>query len=112
MFSYFCASESLIINHSQYYRPWDLRADEEDRIDDQIKEAQDQIDVELGVREVPKAEDVHLEATVNRPDEGASEHPAPNARGLPRAHVSPSGANNTWSLGTASDRALRIRKSC
>ncbi|KAK5128038.1 hypothetical protein LTR85_005155 [Meristemomyces frigidus] len=32
-----------------YYRPWDLRPDEEDRIEDQIKEAQDQIDKELGI---------------------------------------------------------------
>ena len=31
----------------QYYRPWDLRADEEDRIDAQIKEAQTRIDREL-----------------------------------------------------------------
>jgi len=31
----------------QYYRPWDLRPDEEDRIEDQIKDAQAQIDKEL-----------------------------------------------------------------
>lgn len=31
----------------QFYRPWELRPDEEDRIDEQIKEAQAQIDKEL-----------------------------------------------------------------
>ena len=31
----------------QYYRPWELRMDEEDRIAAQVKEAQAQIDREL-----------------------------------------------------------------
>ncbi|KAK4540199.1 hypothetical protein LTR36_009697 [Oleoguttula mirabilis] len=34
-----------------YYRPWDLRPDEEERIDDQIKEARIHIDMELGITE-------------------------------------------------------------
>ena len=39
--------EYFQLTHVQYYRPWDLRADEEDRIDAQIKEAQARIDEEL-----------------------------------------------------------------
>ena len=34
-------------DQSQYYRPWELRPDEEDRIQDQIKGAQARIDKEL-----------------------------------------------------------------
>lgn len=41
-----CAEVCLLIS-CQYYRPWDLRADEEERIDAQIKDAQAQIDREL-----------------------------------------------------------------
>lgn len=35
------------INTSQYYRPWELLPDQEDRIDDQIKEAQALVDKEF-----------------------------------------------------------------
>jgi hypothetical protein len=31
----------------QFYKPWDLRPDEEDRIEEQIRDAQAQIDKEL-----------------------------------------------------------------
>ena len=31
----------------QYYRPWELTSDEEDKIDEQLRDAQAQIDREL-----------------------------------------------------------------
>jgi hypothetical protein len=41
------ASKWSFINAMQFYKPWDLRPDEEDRIEEQIRDAQAQIDKEL-----------------------------------------------------------------
>lgn len=45
---------ATLLTDFQYYRPWDLLPDEEDRIDDQIKDAQTQIDKELAEWEQEK----------------------------------------------------------
>ena len=48
------ASGRVWPNCPQYYRPWDLLPDEEDRIDEQLKETQDRIDKEVAEFEEEK----------------------------------------------------------
>jgi hypothetical protein len=45
--SHYAALVLFLTNVFQFYKPWDLRPDEEDRIEDQIRDAQAQIDKEL-----------------------------------------------------------------
>ena len=45
----------------KYYKPWDLRSDEEDRIDDQIKGAQSRIDKELDEFDQLRARQVDMD---------------------------------------------------
>lgn len=54
----------ICTDFDQYYRPWELSHEEEDRIDDQIRDAQDKIDEELAEwRNTKAARLKDLEAT-------------------------------------------------
>ncbi|KAK5135542.1 hypothetical protein LTR08_005177 [Meristemomyces frigidus] len=90
-----------------YYRPWDLRPDEEDRIDEQIKEAQARVDSELTGRETSEDGYTEVEETEVEKTAAAAPQPTHDDATVPSDTGAPEPSAREPHAGEASDASPR-----
>ncbi|CAK4032410.1 Hypothetical predicted protein [Lecanosticta acicola] len=92
-----------------YYRPWDLLPDEEDRIDDQLKEARERVDRELAEFEEEKRRRLGDKRAEEAPGRAHSATPEVDAEKPPEAvdeQVQNGDTDQDLSNGSANDESV------